>query len=373
MSGVRGPIDAVARYVRRAAAAAANDDAPAGEGAAAGRTSAPPADGAATSRVWRWFRYSPLLAQLVVTRRCNLACGYCSEFDRTSPLVPAEVLRERVDHLARLGTVAIDFTGGEPLLHPQLGELVAHARNRRFVSVRLNSNGYLMTERRIEELNAAGLDEAQVSVDGVKANETTVKALEPLRPKLELLARLARFDIVLSGVVGSGATVAEVEEVIRFARDHGFRPRILLVHHDDGQLALRPADLAMYRGLQRKVGFHLSDMGDYREKLIAHGRAPFRCRAGSRYLYIDELGIVRWCSQTREIFGKPLADYGPHDLRRQYHTPKRCNTGCTLGCARTCSLFDEWLPQDGPPAGSRHHEPPPASSAQDDPQHAAGG
>ena len=34
--------------------------------------------------VFQWLRYGPWLAQVVVTRRCNLKCGYCTEYDRTS-------------------------------------------------------------------------------------------------------------------------------------------------------------------------------------------------------------------------------------------------------------------------------------------------
>ncbi len=43
-----------------------------------------------------WLRFGPFLAQLVVTRRCNLTCGYCNEFDRTSEPVPFDALAERL-------------------------------------------------------------------------------------------------------------------------------------------------------------------------------------------------------------------------------------------------------------------------------------
>ncbi len=62
----------------------------------------------------------PLMAHVVVTRRCNLACGYCTEFDATSPPVPLAALKARIDRLAELGTVFVTLTGGEPLLHPDL-------------------------------------------------------------------------------------------------------------------------------------------------------------------------------------------------------------------------------------------------------------
>ena len=56
----------------------------------------------------------PLLAHLVVTRRCNLACGYCNEYDRHSPPVPLEVLKRRVGELARLQTLLMACSPSYP-------------------------------------------------------------------------------------------------------------------------------------------------------------------------------------------------------------------------------------------------------------------
>src|SRR4029077_14604351 len=47
----------------------------------------------------------PLLVQLVVTRRCNLSCGYCTEYDEVSSPVDVTLLERRIDHVARLGTL----------------------------------------------------------------------------------------------------------------------------------------------------------------------------------------------------------------------------------------------------------------------------
>lgn len=312
-------------------------------------------------RAYRRVRYSPLLSQLVVTRRCNLACGYCSEFDQSSEPVPTEVLRRRIDRLAELGSLGLELTGGEPLLHPDRVELVRHASGHGFRMLGMISNGFLLSARLIEELNEAGLTEMQVSVDGVEPSELTIKVLRPLRPKLKELARRARFKVVLSAVVGSGASSDEVIEVVRFAREHGFRPRVLLVHASDGQLGLSSQDLQAYRRVQRMIGRHYKDLFSYREALITRGEAPFRCRAGSRYLYVDEHGLVRWCFHTASVFGKRLSEYTYDDLREQYHTPKACNVRCTLGCARSCSMLDRWLPQSG-------GEPPPDPTAAPDPK-----
>lgn len=293
------------------------------------------------------LRYSPFLCQLVVTRRCNLSCAYCTEFDQSSTAEPLDELRRRVDHVARLGSFGLELTGGEPLLHPDLTALVAHASQYRFQMLGLISNGFLLEPSIVDALNQAGLTDLQISVDGVTPNEVTIKVLKPLRPKLEMLARRARFKVVLSAVVGSGASFEEVAEVVRFARDHGFRPRVLLIHDPKGQLALSPEDLRSYRRVQRLIGRHWKDLRDYRDRLLEGGVAPFRCRAGSRYLYIDEHGLAHWCAQTMDRFARPLGEYDAEELRRQYYTAKDCNAACTIGCARSCSQVDFLFPQDG--------------------------
>lgn len=297
------------------------------------------------SQVYSRYRYSPFLCQLIVTRRCNLACKYCYEFDQISEAVPAPHLRQSIDKITQLGSFGLEFTGGEPLLHPEMIELVRYAKRYPFRMVGMISNGFLLTEKIIEGLNEAGLTDLQISVDGVEPNEITMKTLRPLRPKLEILARLAQFKVVLSAVVGSGAPYEEVVQVVNFAREHGFRPRILLIHNDDGQLDRSVENLKSYRNLQRLIGRHYKDFFDYRERLFVRGEAPFRCRAGSRYLYIDEAGIAHWCSQTQDEFGKPLQDYTAEDLRQQFYTYKDCNRRCTIGCVRSCSMPDFIFPQ----------------------------
>ena len=76
-------------------------------------------------------RHHPILAQIIPVRRCNLACAYCNEYDKIStPVATSEMVR-RIDLLTTLGTEIITFSGGEPLLHPELDELIRHIRNHR--------------------------------------------------------------------------------------------------------------------------------------------------------------------------------------------------------------------------------------------------
>lgn len=303
--------------------------------------------------------YAPYHVQMVVTRRCNLSCGYCNEYDDHSPPVPTEELRRRIDKLKQLGAWAVELTGGEPLEHPDLIDLVRYAKQEKgFFKVQLISNLYLWSEATVHALNEAGLDDLQVSVDGVMPNDVTVKVLKPMRKKLETLSRHAKFCVTLNGVVGS-APPGEAAQVLALAKELGFKPRVGLVHDGNGQLSLDQARRAEIDEIRRVVGDRFKESGDYRTRLAETGSAPFKCRSGSRYLYVDEHGYVRWCSQTRDYWGVPLAEYTLDHLKEQFDTRKDCNAGCTVGCARTASSPDSWRSQRRPDPG-----PPPAQLVQ---------
>ena len=313
------------------------------------------ANGRPGDRIGRldWLRFGPFLAQTVIVRRCNLSCSYCSEYDRTSEPVPFPELLERFRKLSELRTWAVCLTGGEPTLHPRLADLVAALRDLGFRRRQMITNGYRLTRELVESLNASGLTDLQISVDGVEPTRSTVKTLKPLRRRLEVLARHARFKVVMNAVIGS-APPEEALKVIDFAKDHGFIPRVLLVHDDSGQLNLSAEEREAYREVKRRIGRRLEDADAYRRQLLRTGKAPFKCRAGARYLYVDEHGLVHWCSQTRGAFTRALSDYSLDDLRDQFFTPKSCSETCTVGCVRTTSAFDEWrgqnpLPHQGLP------------------------
>src|SRR5580704_4570239 len=134
----------------------------------------------------------PLLAHLVVTRYCNLECAYCCEYDKVSKPVPLDELLARVDALARLGTRIVTLTGGEPLTHPGHDEVIRRIRGHGMIATTI-TNGFLLTEERIAGMNAAGLQELQISIDGVKPDEISKKTLKSLAGKLKLLSKHAAF------------------------------------------------------------------------------------------------------------------------------------------------------------------------------------
>ena len=233
----------------------------------------------ASLNVFQWLRYGPWLAQVVVTRRCNLKCGYCTEYDRTSDPVPYEELASRLAKLAELRAWAVCLTGGEPTMHPRLPDLVAEMKRLGFKRRMMITNGWRLTPALIDALNGAGLTDMQISVDGVNPTKVTAKTLKPLRKKLELLAEKATFEVVMSGVIGS-APAEEALEVVDFAKAHGFTPRILLVHDENGQSQLSHEELSVYDEAKRRIGDRANEAFGYRGKMIEFRRSALQVPLG---------------------------------------------------------------------------------------------
>src|SRR5229473_760444 len=70
----------------------------------------------------------PVLVHIIPMRQCNLACAYCNEYDDVSKPVPLEEMKRRLDILAGMGTSIITISGGEPLMHPELDDVIRHIR-----------------------------------------------------------------------------------------------------------------------------------------------------------------------------------------------------------------------------------------------------
>jgi MoaA/NifB/PqqE/SkfB family radical SAM enzyme len=288
--------------------------------------------------------HHPVVAQIVPTRRCNLACAYCNEFDHTSSPVPVEELLQRVDRLAALGTSIITLSGGEPLLHPEVDDIIRHIRRRGAIAT-IITNGALLTPATIARLNAAGLDSLQISIDNVDPDDVSKKSLAFLDRKLQLLSQHALFDVTVNAVVGSATAVPEDALTIsRRARELGFKSTVGIVHDGRGQLVpLRDRERRVLEEAVRleRSTFSFDRYNRFQETLAAGAPCDWQCRAGGRYLYVCEDGLVHYCSQQRGRPGIPLAAYTSADLAREGAAVKSCAPYCTIGCVHRVSMIDE--------------------------------
>jgi MoaA/NifB/PqqE/SkfB family radical SAM enzyme len=286
----------------------------------------------------------PVAAHLIPIRRCNLACAYCNEYDDHSAPVATSDLVRRVDLLAGLGTGIVTFSGGEPLLHPDLDVVIRRIRSQGMIAT-LITNGYLLTRRRIQALNRAGLDHLQISIDNVVPDEISKKSLKVLDRKLQWLSEDADFDVVINTVVGGGVRNPDDATVIATrARELGLSVTVGIIHDHSGQLLpLEPhqREIVDEIGTSGTSTFDISSYNSF-QKNQANGRPnEWHCRAGARYLYVCEDGLVHWCSQQRGRPGIPLERYTSADVEREYHREKTCAPWCTVGCVHRVAQVDD--------------------------------
>src|SRR6266700_3236622 len=285
----------------------------------------------------------PILVHIIPMRQCNLACTYCNEFDDFSKPVPLEEMKKRLDILGDMGTSIITISGGGPLMHPDLDEVIRHIRRRGMIAG-LITNGFYLNEERIEGLNEAGLEHLQISIDNVVPDEVSKKSLKTLDGRLVMLSRYAVFQVNINSVLGSG--VKDPEDALKIAHravELGFTSTVGIIHDHNGQL--KPLDalqIEIFEEIMTLGKRSFSRFNEFQHN-VARGREHnWRCRSGARYLYICEDGLVHWCSQQRGYPGIPLAKYTPEMRQREYLTDKFCGPRCTVSCVQQIGLLDNW-------------------------------
>jgi MoaA/NifB/PqqE/SkfB family radical SAM enzyme len=307
----------------------------------------------AVARKWREVRVfaaamasknHPVVAQMVPMRRCNLACAYCNEFDAVSNPVPLDEMIRRVDRLGELGCSIITMSGGEPLLHPDLDAIIARIR-RNGAMATLITNGYLLTPDRIQRLNRAGLDYLQISIDNVQPDDVSKKSLKVLDRKLVWLAEYAEFAVTINTVFGEAVRIpGDALVIARRSRELGFNSTVGVLHDAGGQTRpLSSEHIRAYeevRRLDRSV-FSFSHFDRFQRNLVHGIPNQWHCRAGSRFLYICEDGLVHYCSQQRGSPGIPLERYSRADLDREYDTVKDCAPFCSISCVQQTAMLDD--------------------------------
>jgi molybdenum cofactor biosynthesis enzyme MoaA len=286
----------------------------------------------------------PVFAHVVVTRRCNLACTYCSEFDNFSKPVPTEEMFQRIDQLAALGTTAVTLTGGETLLHPDLEEIISRIRSHGMVVIMI-TNGYLLTVDRIQKLNRAGLDRMQISIDNVQPDQVSKKSLKVLDQKLRWLAEFADFSVHIHSVVGAGTEQPEDALVIaRRASELGLGSSAGIVHDETGRI--QPLSSRAQKVIEdienlSKPLFSFARHNPWRKNLLQGKPNDWHCPAGGRHIYICENGLVHYCMAQRGYPAIPLAKYTQDDIDREAKAPKPCAPYCTIFCVHRVALLDK--------------------------------
>lgn len=166
----------------------------------------------------------PILCNYYVTYRCNARCGFCDIWEQPSPMINLVDAERNLDDLKRLGVRIIDFTGGEPLLHRNIGDLLSMAKERGFLTT-ITSNG-LLYPKRAQEL-AGKVDLLHFSIDSSRRDEHDasrgVKCFDKLMESIEVALGLGENPDLLFTI--TNASVGRLEEIY----EHISRPNRLML------------------------------------------------------------------------------------------------------------------------------------------------
>ena len=105
-----------------------------------------------------------------VTRRCNLKCVHCYAHAKNIPFdneLTTEQGKQLIEDLADFGSPVMLFSGGEPMMRPDLPELAAYAVEKGMRTV-ISTNGTLITPEKARTLKKIGLSYVGISLDGMQ-------------------------------------------------------------------------------------------------------------------------------------------------------------------------------------------------------------
>jgi len=291
----------------------------------------------------RLFDNKPLQCSLYVTDQCNLDCAYCTEYDNTKPHPPLADLVQWLTKIRDLGTVRVALVGGEPLMHPDIVEIVRHAR-RLGLATSLTTNGFLLTTPLVRALEDAGLEVMQISVDRMTPSEVTRKAFKTVLPKLDALAA-SSINVHITGVLCAD-TMGESRDVLQTGLARGFPSEVRLVHADpDQQFRVTQGpreDLAAFVSWMQDakaagVKIHTGDgILDYQLSLLRGEHVDWTCAAGFKIFFVSAQGRFWICSMRHT--DQHILDVTPQDLVEN-NRAKSCQDGCGVYCCVSTSLM----------------------------------
>src|SRR4029453_9752850 len=296
-------------------------------------------------QVPRVFDTKPWVAHLYVTEQCNLDCHYCNEFNNSIPHPALADLKKWMDHIRMLGVMRLGLQGGEPLKHPDIVEIVRHAKSIGFCQVSMSTNGFLLNRQLLADLQEAGLDELQISVDRMTPIASTRKAMKSIVHKLDWV-KDSKVKLAVSGGLFKD-TLDEMAQVIDTSLDLGVPVRARVIHNDlvHGR-ALRDSSErdALLRFLEQQEKLKRSgqkirsswNVLTYQKKMLRQEPIEWTCIAGYKYFFVSSTGKFWLCSQVRTE--RHILEITREDLL-SYNKKKSCQARCGVYCTVETSLF----------------------------------
>lgn len=291
----------------------------------------------------REFDEKPIACHFYVTDQCNLDCFYCSEYDNSVPHPSLQNLKTWIAKIKELGCIRIGLQGGEPLMHPDIVEVVRFCTELG-LKTSMSTNGFLLSEKLIEELEEAGLGSLQLSVDRMTPIPSTRKSLKTIIPKIALLKKHS-IPYHITGVLFKDS-LDEARQVLEYGLTNHIPTHARLVHAGpNGYFDVERGDkenldsLLDYQIKEKKNGKPVHTTAylfDYQKSLLNGNKIDWTCVAGYKYFFVSAQGKFWLCSMNRRP-NIDVMDVTPKLLKSYFHK-KDCQDNCGVYCVISESL-----------------------------------
>lgn len=185
----------------------------------------------------RQAQVKPRSVRLSLTDRCDLACIYCRPDKRDTYLedrLEVEAWKTMAAGLVHAGVRRVRLTGGEPLLHPAVVEIVAFLGSLGLEDLAITTNATRL-ERHARALREAGLMRLNISLDTLDADRfrrmTRGGKLDAVLRGVDEALKVGFDEIKLNAVVVRGENDHELEDIVRWSWERNIVPRFLEVMH----------------------------------------------------------------------------------------------------------------------------------------------
>lgn len=167
---------------------------------------------------------TPVSAMLQLTQRCNFRCKHCYQTHARDRELTTRQWKAVMDDLSSSGVLFLTFSGGEPLLRRDFGELASHARSLRF-ALKLKTNGYRLDRKMADLLKRNAFLEVHLSLYSSRSKvHDAVTGVDGSHRKVMSAARmLVRRDVgVLMNVPLMNVNASEVDDIIAMCERETF-------------------------------------------------------------------------------------------------------------------------------------------------------
>ncbi len=317
----------------------------------------------------------PISAVITLTYRCNQSCTMCDYPSRVSSNqkeMTTDQIKSLLDEIAALPSSGVSFYGGEPLLRPDLEQLIFHA-DRLGLMIHVNTNGYRLDAARAEAIVRAGADVISLSLDGANHNThdrqrgqigAFVGVTEAIGHIIKARTASGRDTKVAVSTTVTPHNINEISDIIELTRRLG--ADCITVFEAQPLATLANAFTLQDRDRLLEINTNLFNLKnqypDYIDnsraylkivrKLLLEEEVRFKCFAPYTDLFISPYGEVFPCDPLLGL-NRPIGKFEPGKLRRlwysqEYQKKRNELSDCGL-CNHQChrelsSAFDRfWL------------------------------